>query len=308
MMHLLTPWPAEPLGDHVPDLVIMWRRVEPWMFPPAGRQPIWWNDEIAVYAPDGALAPIMPPPPDPEPPPVAVRVSGVRAADGRIAFTAAFDDRAPEQWTGQEWVLVLGDGSPWAIPMHVDPGGRTLGSVAWFPGQVAPGMAANAFAYEFDILAPSLAVRDEDGAFTPAAGSAPALGAGAWTLAVRLRHEWQPNYWRQAGFIPVLRVSVSDAGEIAYEVFDDVRRRTASLGPGAPARPRAGRLRRACVTRMAPCGRRHPVRGGHDGTGERADGLDARPASLAHERFTHPAVAAGGIHGRKPCGGAVGAG
>ena len=222
MMHLLTPWPYERFSGQVPDLVILWSAVEPWMFPPAGRQPIWWNDEIAVYAPGGAVAPIMPPPPEPGPLPVTVRVSDVRATDGRIAFTATFDNHAPEQWTGQEWVVVLGDSSPWAIPMHVDPGGRTLGSVAWFPGQVAPRMTTTTLAYEFDILAPSLAVRDANGAFTPTAGSAQALGTGSWTLAIRLQHEWQPNYWRQTGFIPVLRFSVSDTGEIAYEVFDDV--------------------------------------------------------------------------------------
>ncbi|MDE2990050.1 MAG: hypothetical protein OXU21_03145 [Chloroflexota bacterium] len=222
MMHLLTPWPYERFAGQAADLVILWPEVEPWMFPPAGRQPIWWNDEIAVYAPDGAVAPIMPPPPASEPAPVAVRVTDVRAADGRIAFTATFDNRAPDRWTGQEWVVLLGDRSPWAIPMHVDPGGRTLGSVAWFPGQLAPSTTTNTFVYEFDILAPSLAVRDANGTFTPAGGSAQALGAGAWTLAVRLQHEWQPNYWRHAGLIPVLRIRVSDAGEIAYDVFDDV--------------------------------------------------------------------------------------
>lgn len=222
MMHLLTPWPYERFRGQVADLVILWAPVEPWMFPPAGRQPIWWNDEIAVYAPDGALAPIMPPPPEREPLPVTVQVSDVHAADGRVAFAATFDNHTPERWTGQEWVVLLGDSSPWAIPMHVYPGGRKLGSVAWFPGQVAPTMKTKTLAYEFDILASSLAVRDANGAFTPTAGSAEALGVGAWTLAVRLQHEWQPNYWRQTGFIPVMRFSISAAGEIAYEFFDDV--------------------------------------------------------------------------------------
>ena len=54
-LHLLTPWQAEPLGDHVPDLVIMPLNFAPWMFPAASRQPIWWNDETAVYALDGAV-------------------------------------------------------------------------------------------------------------------------------------------------------------------------------------------------------------------------------------------------------------
>ena len=75
MLHSRTPWPMEPLGGQVPDLVIVLPQVEPWMFPSAGRRPIWWNDEIAVYAPDGAIDPIMPPQPKLEPPPVSVYVS-----------------------------------------------------------------------------------------------------------------------------------------------------------------------------------------------------------------------------------------
>ena len=224
MIYLMTPWRSEPLGQYVPDLVILWRHVEPWMFPPDGRQPIWWNDEIAVYAPNGAVAPIMTPPPDSEPLPVSVQVSEVRAVDGRIAFTASFDNRDAEQWTGQDWVVLVGDDSPWAIPMHVEPGGRTIGSVAWFPGQAAATQRTSTYAYEFDVASPSLAVRDATGGFAPAAGSARGpLGAGAWTLAVRLQHEWKPLHWRQAGLIPVLRIRVSDTGEVTHEVFDDVR-------------------------------------------------------------------------------------
>ena len=52
-IHLRTPWRAEPLGDHVPDLVITPLDFVPWMFPPASRQPIWHNEETAVYALDG---------------------------------------------------------------------------------------------------------------------------------------------------------------------------------------------------------------------------------------------------------------
>ena len=222
MMHLLTPWPSEPLGERMPDLVITWSQVDPWMFPPAGRQPIWWNDEIAVYAPNGAVAPIMPPRPEPEPPPVSVEVSDVRAEDGRIAFTATFYDHAPERWTGQEWVIVAGDDSPWAIPVRVDPGGRTFRAVAWFEGQIPPGRGTTSHTYAFDILSPSLAAQDESGAFATIAGSLRVLGAGAWTLAIRLQHEWQPGYWRQAAFIPVMRIRVSEAGEVSYAVFDDV--------------------------------------------------------------------------------------
>ena len=162
-------------------------------------------------------------PPESESPPVSVQLSNVRALDdGRVAFTATIDNMEPDQWTGQEWVVLLGDTSPWAIPMHVNPGGRTIGSVAWFPGQASPSSATATQDYAFDILAPSLAVREDSGIFAPIAGSSRALGDGAWTLAIRLQHEWQPNHWRQAAFIPVLRIRISETGETSYTLFDDV--------------------------------------------------------------------------------------
>ena len=117
----LTPWLSEPLGEQAPDLVILPLSIEPWMFPPAGRQPVWWSTSqgIAVYAPHGAVDPVMPPPPDaapmPGPPPVSVQVSDVRATDGWLSFTVTIEDLAPERWTGQDWVLTAGDASPWAI-------------------------------------------------------------------------------------------------------------------------------------------------------------------------------------------------
>ena len=98
----LTPWQTEPLGDLVPDLVISPAQFRPWMFPAASRRPIWWNDKTAVYALNGAVDPIMPPPPWAEPLPFSIRVSDVSEADGRITFTATFDDQAPGRWTSQD--------------------------------------------------------------------------------------------------------------------------------------------------------------------------------------------------------------
>ncbi len=67
-LHLLTPRQIEPLGGNVPDLVIMSAKFIPRLFPPASRQPIWWNDDTAVYALNGTVDPIMPLtcPPKPE--------------------------------------------------------------------------------------------------------------------------------------------------------------------------------------------------------------------------------------------------
>ena len=223
-VHLLTRFQAEPLGERVPDLVVLPRPFAPWMLPPAARQPIWWNDEVAVYAPRGAVAPIMPPPPPREEPlDVGVRVSDVRVADGRIAFATTFDDGAPDHWSGQDWVVVAVDRSPWALPLDIQRDGRTPVVAQWFAGQMVPGRETATAIYEFGAGAPRLAVRNEDGTFTEAGSFGSELGAGAWMLGMRLQHEWRPNSWRQAAFIPVLLIAISEAGEVSYQAYDDPR-------------------------------------------------------------------------------------
>ena len=220
LIHLLTPWRAEPLGDHVPDLVIAPAQFVPWMFPPASRQPIWWNDETAVYALDGAVEQIMPPL-WAEPLPFSVQVSDVRAADGRITFTATFDDRAPDQWTSQDWVVTATEDPPWNLPKQVLPDGGTAAVAMWFVSYLNPGEGTSSFLYEFDFLAPSLAVRREHGVLKPLDRSEGVLDLGSYVLAVRLRHEYQPNHWRDAAIIPVLRITVSETGEVSYQVHEE---------------------------------------------------------------------------------------
>ena len=223
-LHLLAPLPVEPLGQHVPDLVVMPATFVPSMFPLAARHPIWWNDQVAVYAPHGAVPPIMPSQPVPREQPlgVSVQVSDVRQAGRRITFTTTLDDQAPEHWSGQDWVLVAVDRSPWALPLKFQADGRTPVAAAWFPGQAVPGAGTTTHVYEFDAGASRLAVRDEQGTLTAVASSGRITGSGIWTLGIRLQHEWQPNSWREAAFIPVLRIEVSETGEVSYEIFDDV--------------------------------------------------------------------------------------
>ena len=220
-LHLLTPWQIEPLGGDVPDLVIMSAKFIPWMFPPASRQPIWWNDDTAVYALNGTVDPIMPPPPRAEPFPLRVRVSDVHVVDGRIAFTATFDDRAPEQWTGQDWIVIARDNSPLGLPAQILPDGHTPAAHLWFSGQIWPGRGTASLAYEFDLLTPSLAIQGSGGTLTPTQASAAESGPGIYTLAVRLRHEYKPNQWRPVAYIPVLKITVSETGEVSYQVHED---------------------------------------------------------------------------------------
>ena len=218
-LHLLTPWQAEPLGDHMPELVIMPPDFVPWMFPPDSRQPIWWNDETAVYALDGAVDPIMPPPRWTEPFPFSVQLSDVRETDGRIVFTATFDDRGPDQWSGQDWIMIATEAPPWNIPTQLLPEDHTPATQVWFSGQTWPGRRMTSLAYEVNLLSPSMAFRDSGGAWSPAGASESESGPGAYVLAVRLRHEYKPNQWRPVAYIPVLKITVSETGDVLYQVY-----------------------------------------------------------------------------------------
>ncbi len=228
-LHLRTPWRPEPLGDHVPDLVVTSAKFVPLMFPHASRQPIWWNDEIAVYALDGAVDPIMPSPPQSEPFPFSVRVSDVRAVDdGRIAFTTTFDNRAPDQWSGQDWIVIATEAPPWHIPKQALSDGHITATAMWFSGQIWPGSGTTSIAYEIDFLAPSMTFQYSGGELTPAGASETQSEPGVYTLAVRLRHEYKPDQWRDAAIIPVLRITVSETGEVSYQVHEEA-------GVGEPA-------------------------------------------------------------------------
>ncbi len=227
-IYALTSLPTEPLGGQSPDLVILPREQEPWMFPPAGRQPIWWNDEMAVYAPHGAVAPVMPPPDaaPSEPPPISVRVSDVREADGRLAFTVIVDDHSPDQWSGQDWVLIDVDESPWGIPTHLEADRRTPVVEQWFAGQMVRGRGTTVHGYVYDAGASSLAVRGGDGQYRTEASSTPVQGSGSWMLALRLLREVDRGTYvthEPAALIPVLKATVLPDGKVAYQVYDEVR-------------------------------------------------------------------------------------
>ena len=219
VMHLVTPVQTEPLGDNVPDFVIAPASLVPWMFPAAARQPIWWNEETAVYALDGAVKPVMSSP-RAQPLPFEVQLSNVHAADGRIAFTATFNDRAAGRWTSQDWIMIATEAPPWDLPTQLLHDG-TPAIAMWFVSHLNPGKGTSSLAYEFDFLAPSLAVRREHGVLKPLDRSEAVLGWDSYVLAVRLRHEYKPNQWRPVAYIPVLEITVSETGEVSYRVHQD---------------------------------------------------------------------------------------
>ena len=229
VLHLLTPWPGEPLGDTVSALIVLPLSVEPWMFPPEGRRPVWWHgvEGIAVYAPYGAVDPIMPPPVSERPPepPVDVRVSHVDAADGQLTFTVTINDHAPDQWTGQDWQLVAGEASPWAIPTELEPDGRTPVVVQWFAGQMTPGRGTTTHHYVFDARTSRLSVQ-ESGRHTVMAASATGVGEGVWMLSLRLlRAADRGTYVAQeeVALIPLLQIEISDTGEVDGFAYDSAQ-------------------------------------------------------------------------------------
>ena len=220
-------WHVDPLTNETPGLVAMPTHASPWMFDPSARRPIWWRDGVAVYAPDGAVQRILDAP-DPadlrsnDPPSVAIEVSDVTVVDGRVEFAAAFDEHDPQPWTGQDWVVLKGDRSPWAIPTEVFRRGDAPTIAKWFGGLLSSGSATTAHVYRFDARTAELSVRNDAGAFVPLPTSAAHLAPGGYTLALRLRHEHEPNKWRTAAVIPVLRIRISSDGGVTYEPFVDL--------------------------------------------------------------------------------------
>ena len=229
LLHLVrpAPWSVNALIDEIPDLVVLPLDATPWMFPPSARSPVWWRDEIAVYAPSGAVPPIVDASapdtgPSGDPPPVLVDVTNVTVADSRIEFAVAFDERGRQPWTGQDWVVLKGDRSPWAIPTEAFRQGQEPTIAKWFAGLLSAGSATAAHVYRFDARTFELSVRNDAGAFVPLPTSAADLGPGGYTLALRLRHEHQPNQWRDAAVIPVLRIRISSDDTVTYEPFADL--------------------------------------------------------------------------------------
>lgn len=225
-LHLRTPapWTIEPLGEQAPDLVALPLSFEPWtwMFPAAGRQPIWQNGRIAIYAPHGGFASITPPGPALEAPPVSVQVTEASLEQGRLVFVATFTEHAPDRWTGQDWVVIPVNDGPWEISARFLDQDREPEVARWFAGLISSGSATTSHTYQLDVPAATLAARSDSGAFVPLKASEGEFGVDSWVLALRLRHEWRPNYWREAAFIPVIQFKVSEAGEVSYAVFDDV--------------------------------------------------------------------------------------
>ena len=210
-MHFRADFETEPLAGDTPDLVVLpVRGLAPSAFAPDRRAPIWWNDELAVYAPSGAVAPLIDPPPER----FSVRLSRVQMDSSQISFSAEFANRAAGAWVGQDWLVTAVDSSPWSFPHEFEEDGRHKG-VQWYAGQLASSERSATHDYQFDPVVGHLAVRNDEGAFGPVASSGDGLNEGVWALGVRLRHDWY-----EAAFIPVMRIEVSESGEVSYQAYE----------------------------------------------------------------------------------------
>lgn len=212
-VYLLTdlPNPVRPLDGQTPDLVVMPGAASvPSALAADRRAPIWWNDELALFAPTGAIPRLMAPPPGQ----FRVELSEVRVSDSGIAFRADFKDGAPNLWVGQDWLVTAADNSPWAFPREFETDARHRGR-QWFAGQVAPGDESASFSFEFDPRAVRLGVAQARGSLEAVASSGTGLGPGVWTLGVRLRQEWH-----EAAFIPVMKIVVAEGGDVTFEVYE----------------------------------------------------------------------------------------
>ena len=220
-IHLLEEIPTEPLGSRVPDVVIVPEGSSSFFHagvperPPIWRSPvtIWRSHGLSAYATNSTIAPEINIPIQTAR--FSVRVSDVHSQADSITFTATFTDHAPSQWTGQDWLVIPLDDTSWALPTTVESDRYTLpGGTQWYSGQISPGRRVTTHSFEFNPSSASLAVTGADAKIVAANSSGTRLTPGVWALTVRLRHGY-----RQAAIIPVLKVVISEAGDVSYRLY-----------------------------------------------------------------------------------------
>lgn len=223
-LYLLTEIPIDPTSGPEPDVAIVARdramNASTRAFPP-----IWWNHAAIAYATAPGVGAAIDPPPQPESNFVA-RISGVGQTSNRLAFTATFVDRAPTQWTGQDWLVIEVDSSPLALPTRYAADGYALVGARWYGGQLVPSGDTTTHSYEFDGDTQQLAVQGRDRTLSVLPSSGDRLDSGTYVLAVRLRHDHL-----QAAVVPVLKIMVAEDGGVSYETFPGNREATVDPCP-----------------------------------------------------------------------------
>lgn len=215
-IHFLTGIPTRPPGRNDPDVVIVARDLSLGLAE-HGYPTVWWDSNAIAYLTSESIAPAIDPPP-PAAPDFAVRLSNVRAEANHVTFSAAFTDHTPEGWTGQDWLVIQLEDTPWAQAMHYEDDGYTLVGRQWYAGQIGPSGGTETHRYRFDALAGTLSVRNAAEDLEPALGSGEGLTPGVWTLAVRLRRDYL-----QAAVVPIIRIEILESGRVAYFAYPGQR-------------------------------------------------------------------------------------
>lgn len=153
-------------------------------------------------------------------PPIRVQLADVRTERARLHFTATLEGHGRHIWSGQDWILVPIDASPWGIPAVRHDAAPVIAQ--WFAGQAAAGAETTSHTYVLDSQASSLSVRAADGTFSTVQASQRTPAPGAWLLALRLTRPGDHGIQEAVVIVPVLRVEVSDTGTESYQVYEIV--------------------------------------------------------------------------------------
>ena len=121
-LHLLTEIPSEPLEGRVPDVGVV-PRDRLYDVSRHGFTPIWGNEELVAYTTRPVSGSAIELPPGPAN--FAVQMGEGQVRPDRVAFSATFTDQASEQWTGQDWLVIEVEDTPWTLPTEYEADGRT---------------------------------------------------------------------------------------------------------------------------------------------------------------------------------------
>ena len=135
-------------------VVLPARGLAPAAFAAEQRVPIWWNDEVAVYAPMVSCLRSWSPPSEFS---VDSRPRGTQRLASQPCFRTTF-----REWVGQDWLVTAGDGSPWAFAHEFETDARHKGR-QWYGGQLVPGQTTASFRYELEAGTGRMSVGDVEG-------------------------------------------------------------------------------------------------------------------------------------------------
>ena len=224
-IYLLTNIPIEPLGMNHPDVVIMPQGSTSFFRASVPELPLTWREPAVIWRSHGLVAYAAIPTSAPAMDVLAqteneatfeISVSEIDVRGDTITFAARFTDRAPERWTGQDWLVVPLEDTPWVLPTTIAYDGHTLlGGAQWYPGHVVPGQDKTTRVFQFDPLEANLAVQGKDGRFSASKVSGSRLNQGVWMLTLRLRTDYL-----QAAVVPVIKIVISETGGVSYTVYE----------------------------------------------------------------------------------------